>query len=226
MYLNIGWIVAVFIIPCVLLAIYVYEHARASTAGRLGVLRGNISSRNPLRYYTVFGTLLMIFTGYGWGKQQECDLTGLSKGKKVLYYFSGSLGNIICALAVMAVQGVIFCIMLYASLDMKNPIMDYLNMSIDIFVVCQLLMAIAQLVPIPGFAGYSILKTLFFENYYHKNLTKIENSGKWIFTIAALAGLLNIVSEIPADFLFSVLTYLQEGAVDLITGGLWEDTEW
>ena len=224
-YYQFGWTTVLYIIPCVFFAMVCHEYFKARTAKKLGCLCDERVYKNPLKFISVIGYIFGIISGYCWGKAQPCNIDKLSKGKKVLYYFSGSIANIVFALIALLIQTMVFVVMLYASVELGG-FWDSLHFAFNLFVWTQIFMAVTQLLPIPTFSGYAILKTLFFEKVYNKNLAKVESNGKWIFVVLVLLGVLYYVNEIPADFVFNVLYTGMENLVDLITGGLFTQAGW
>lgn len=221
---------------CAFIAIWFNELSKAAVAKKYGCLEK--VSFNPLKSVSVLGFILMTITSYGWGKAQECDLKNVSKSKKVFYYFSGSIGNIICAVAFVLIQTALFVILCLIDVSSESTFWNFLQLMLDLAIWLQISMAITQLLPIPGFAGYNILKTLFFANATGKSIRTIEANGKWIFTVIVLAGLLLTllglsklnVMYYASDFLTSVcfnrIADFETWFVDLVTGGLFTESGW
>ncbi len=215
--LGMGYASFLFIIPCVFVTIVCYELSKSFTAKRLGCLVSEKISLNPFKYISVFGFILMSLTNYGWGKAQECDVDRLPKSKKVLYYFSGSIGCIICALVFLLLQAIVHIIMCLGGIS--GGFLYNVQDILCLFVWVPVSMAVTQLIPIPGFAGYSILKALFFEKAHSNALRAIEQNGKWIFTVIVLIGVMRLVSEFLSGICYDGLIFAEKWLVDIITNG-------
>lgn len=222
---SMGYIIFLFIIPCAFVTVLCHEFAKAFVAKKLGCLSDKKINSNPLRFVSVLGLILMSITGYGWGKPQECNIGAVSKPKRILYYFSGSMGNIICAVGVLVIQSILLTVMLLTGMKLAGWL-DTLLLILNLIMWLQILMAITQLIPVPGFAGYNILKTLFFDKVSNPVLTKVEQNGKWIFTVLVLLGVMYYVVELPTSVLYTGISNAEEWFVDMITGGLYTEAGW
>lgn len=222
---SMGWSVFLFIIPCVFAAVICHEYSKAFVAKKTDCLETEKINANPFKFISVPGFILMAVTNYGWGKAQACNLDRTSKGKKILYYFSGSIGNIIFAIGLLLIQTVLLTVMLFAGIDLKG-IWDTVHFVLNVAIWTQLSMASAQLLPVPGFAGYNVLKTLFFSKASGKFIKNLEANGKWIFTVIVLLGLMYYASELLTSMCYTGLSNAEEWFVDLITGGLLTKAGW
>lgn len=220
-----GLSVFLFIVPFVFIAIVCHEYAKAFTAKKIGCLEAEKINTNPFKLISVWGFILMSVTNYGWGKAQACNLNAVSKGKKVLYYFSGSIGNIIGAAVTLLLQATLLIIMLFEGIELSG-VWDTVNMALNALVWIQISMALTQLLPVPGFSGYYILKTLFFEKTSSKFIEKLEANGKWIFTVIVLLGAMDYASEILTSLCCTGLMNAEEWFVDFVTGGLFTKAGW
>lgn len=222
---SMGWSVFLFIVPCVFITLVCHEYSKALVAKKIGCLEADRINANPFKFISVFGFILMAVTDYGWGKAQACNLDRTSKGRKVLYFFSGSIGNAIFAVALLFLQTVLLTVMLFAGIELKG-IWDTVNFVLNIAIWVQLSMALTQLLPVPGFAGYNVLKTLFFANVSRDFIKTLEANGKWIFTVLVLMGCMYYASELLTSLCYTGLSNAEEWFVDLVTGGLLTKAGW
>lgn len=221
MYEGFGIISLLYIIPCCLIAIWIHEFFYRRQALKLGAIKldGNEGvSKNPFKYIDVVGCILMITTGYGWSKKRETNVSKLSKGEKVKLYLSGSIANLLFSLATLVFQSLLLIVVLYAKIE-STRIIEIIQMFLNVLVRINLVMFLSQLLPIPGFAGYNILKTLFFEKANGKFITKAEQNGHTIFVIAVFALVFFYCADLPVAYLYDLLANIQEAVVDFLTGG-------
>ncbi len=86
-----------------IIAISVHEFAHAITADRLGDPTPRLQGRvtlNPRAHLDLWGSLLLIFFGFGWGKPVEFDYFNLQNPKRdaAIISFAGPLSNFIMAI--------------------------------------------------------------------------------------------------------------------------------
>ena len=221
---NGGLLTFLYIIPTVFVALYVREYSRTYAARRMGLLVEETTGF--FKYFSVAGYIVAVLTGMGWGKSSEVRLSGEKKSKRVLYHLSGSIANMLLALALVLVEAVIFTVMLLLDIDLAG-FWDVLLYTLDLVVWTQMIMAVCHLVPVPGFDGYLILKTLFFQKARGNTLLKVEANGKWIFVVMAVSGVgMYYLAEVPTSAIYSMVIFVQEWLVDLVTGGLFTAMGW
>ena len=85
-----------------LIAISVHEASHAWTANRLGDPTARLAGRitlNPLAHLDFLGTIMLLFTGFGWGKPVPFDPYNLRNPRRdgALISLSGPASNIILA---------------------------------------------------------------------------------------------------------------------------------
>lgn len=82
------------------ISLTVHEFAHAWVAYRLGDSTPKFQGRvtlNPLAHLDIFGTLALLFLGFGWGKPVEFDIYNLKHPKRdsALIAFAGPLTNLV-----------------------------------------------------------------------------------------------------------------------------------
>ena len=101
---NGGLLTFLYIIPTVFVALYVREYSRTYAARRMGLLVEE--KKGFFKYFSVAGYIVAVLTGMGWGKSSEVRLSGEKKSKRALYHLSGSIANMLLALALVLVEAV------------------------------------------------------------------------------------------------------------------------
>ncbi len=228
-YLNLlsDWTTIFYIIPCILIAFWAHgvSHARKLKKYNAFADKENGFTWNPLKYVDIMGLVFMCGIGYGWGKTRKADLKKLNKKQKVLVYLAGPLGNFAMAVVSVVIQAVFLIFFLNGGIH-TNPVPGDILYFFNILTWVNLIMFATHILPIPGFNGYNIIKTLFFERCEKKWLIKLEESGKLIFLALAIYGGLLYAAEIPVSYISSILAAGQEWFVDLVTGGLFSGSTW
>ncbi len=228
-YLSImsDWTILLYIIPCIIIAFWAHGVSNAYILKRYNAFanKKDAFTLNPLKYISIIGIAFFCGIGYGWCKTYNADDRQLTKKQKLLLYASGPLGNLVFALAAALLQ----CILLIIFLELgwqRYSVPDGILYFFDLLLWVNIIMFFTHIMPIPGFNGYNIIKTLFFEKYYNKKLAKVEENGKWLFAIIALLGGFAYTAEPLAGFIFNILTGCQIWLVDLVTGGLYSGGQW
>lgn len=186
-----------------LTAFPVHECAHALSAHWLGddtaKEQGRISL-NPLHHLDLFGTIFMLFAGFGWAKPVPINPNNF-KNRKVgmaVSSLAGPLSNILMSY----VSIIIFKILTYSSGG--NTYIDALA---DVFwysTILNLGLAVFNLLPVPPLDGSRIFNLVLPEKIYFK-IMKYENI---VFGILFLA--------IWIGFLDRPLLFLQQKAFDLM----------
>lgn len=194
-----------------LTAFPVHECAHALSAHWLGDDTAKDQGRitlNPLRHLDLFGTIFMLFAGFGWAKPVPINPNNF-KNRKVgmaVSSLAGPLSNLI-----LSYISIILCkILIYNSAGNT-----YLDALADVFWYSTILnvgLAVFNLLPIPPLDGSRIFNLVLPEKIYFK-IMKYENI---VFGILFLA--------IWMGFLDGPMMFLQQKAYDLMNLlSLWVD---
>ena len=146
-------------LACLLIALTIHEFAHALAADRLGDpnprLQGRLSL-NPLHHLDPVGTLLIITTGFGWGKPVEFDAYNLRRPitDGALIAAAGPASNFILA-ALIAIF-LRFGLQFIPTSSYTLPLMLFL---VQLFSV-NLSLGIFNLVPLYPLDGHHILRAL------------------------------------------------------------------
>ena len=203
---QIVMMLAVFIPSLVL-----HEFAHAITATALGDPTPRWEGRltlNPLAHFDIFGAIMIIMTmvtgfGIGWARPVGVDPRNFKKPARdmVLVAIAGPLSNILLAM----VFGLILRFMLMSNYNLSPGLAIFLPLG----TLINLSLAFFNLLPIPPLDGSRVLR-YFLKGKAYNLYRQFESYGMVILfgLVLVLPGLFTMLIEIPADYLFSLITGL------------------
>lgn len=186
-------------IPGLLIAISFHEFAHAFVADKLGddtPRRQGRLSLNPLAHLDPYGTFLMIFAGFGWGKPVEINPLNFNrkvsmKGGSAMVAAAGPIMNFILAIVFSVLYGILLRTSFVTSTVgevISNIILYTISMNVGL--------GVFNLIPLPPLDGSKILLALLpsrAQEWYEDN-QRILYIIFLIIWITPIAG--NIVSPI------------------------------
>lgn len=205
-------------------AVPVHECAHAWVAEKMGDDTGRKQGRitlNPFAHLTLWGSLMMILVGFGWGKPVMVDSRNFKNPKKgmVLTSLAGPASNFIMAFLSMIVYKVL-AFLSYAkdssTLDMMATVFVYITL-------INISLAVFNFLPIPPLDGSKIFNAILPEKWYF-TIMKYENFIFIALIILVYSGLLDAPLSFLQNKVIDVMLFLT-GWVDnimtlLITGGV------
>ncbi len=205
-------------------AVPVHECAHAWVAEKMGDDTGRKQGRitlNPFAHLTLWGSLMMILVGFGWGKPVMVDSRNFKNPKKgmVLTSLAGPASNFIMAFLSMIVYKVL-AFLSYAkdssTLDMMATVFVYITL-------INISLAVFNFLPIPPLDGSKIFNAILPEKWYF-TIMKYENFIFIALIILVYSGLLDTPLSFLQNKVIDVMLFLT-GWVDnimtlLIAGGV------
>lgn len=205
-------------------AVPVHECAHAWVAEKMGDDTGRKQGRitlNPFAHLTLWGSLMMILVGFGWGKPVSVDPRNFKNPKKgmVLTSLAGPASNFIMAFLSMIVYKVL-AFLSYAkdssTLDMMATVFVYITL-------INISLAVFNFLPIPPLDGSKIFNAILPEKWYF-TIMKYENFIFIALIILVYSGLLDAPLSFLQNKVIDVMLFLT-GWVDnimtlLIAGGI------
>lgn len=202
----------VLMIPAILIAFTFHEYAHAITAYRLGDVTPKLQGRltfNPFSHIDIWGFILILAAGFGWAKPVQTNPSAYKNLYKddLKVSIAGPLANLFVA---------VFSIILYTvynKFSNDSNFMQIIGMIIAKTVWLNCMLLFLNLMPIPGFDGFHILRDLF-PNLINKLPNSIYRYGILIFilcTFEVLPGGTSIfyyIVDIPAFYLREFLSKL------------------
>lgn len=157
-------------IPGILIAITFHEFAHAFAADRLGddtPRRQGRLNLNPFTHLDLFGTIMLIFAGFGWGKPVEINPRNFNRTMplqkaEAIVAAAGPIMNFIIAI----LFEIIFCLIIKFApqVEIINGIMYYENQMLGIIIsivqsiiTINIGLGVFNLIPLPPLDGSKIL---------------------------------------------------------------------
>lgn len=191
----------------------VHEFSHAFAAHLMGDDTAKEQGRmtvNPLKHLDLWGTLFMLFAGFGWAKPVPINPNNFKNRKAgmALSSLAGPMSNLIMAYISM----ILYKVIIYNITDASGVVMEALLLIFTYGVYLNLGLAVFNMLPIPPLDGSRIFTLIFPEKLYFK-IMKYENIIFGILFIAIFFGLLD-----------KPLTILQSAAIRVMDAlSMWVD---
>ncbi len=210
MYLN--WIEVLLSLPAVFLAVSFHEFAHALTAYWLGDPTPKNQGRltlYPLAHVDWLGLILFALFRFGWARPVQVNPANFKNRKwdSIVVSFSGPLANMLLSIVALVISVV-------AELFIF-PYRDIVLAIVDRAVQLNIIFAILNLIPIPPFDGYHIIKGLFYRRNV-KFFWNYEHYGMFILFAFIMLGGFNLMVHIPAQYVYQRLMQLQTFLLSLL----------
>ena len=200
-------------IPAILLAFTFHEYAHAITADRLGDKTPRFQGRltlNPIAHIDPIGFIMILVFGFGWAKPVQTNPSAFKNYYKddLKISLAGPVANLILGF-IFAILTVLFTNFapidgaLYTIIQEILFITGYLN--------C--ILFFLNLVPIPGFDGFHIIRDLFPKFFYNlpDAIYRYQLLLFMVLILPILPGKQSIftyIVQVPGLWLFSLFTNL------------------
>lgn len=187
-------------------AVPVHEFAHAFVASRLGddtpERQGRVTL-NPFAHLTLWGSLMLVVAGFGWGKPVSVDPNNFKKPKRdmMLSSLAGPASNFIMAFLSMIVYKLLFYVgvvhfqsEICTSIDVVFLYICAINISLGVF----------NFLPIPPLDGSKIFNAVLPERVYFA-IMSYERYIALVMIMLVYSGLLD-----------TPLMFLKAGAIDIM----------
>lgn len=205
-------------------AVPVHECAHAWVAEKMGDDTGRKQGRitlNPFAHLTLWGSLMMILVGFGWGKPVSVDPRNFKNPKKgmVLTSLAGPASNFIMAFLSM----IVYKVLAFLSFAKDSSTLDMMATVFVYITLINISLAVFNFLPIPPLDGSKIFNAILPEKWYF-TIMKYENFIFIALIILVYSGLLDAPLSFLQNKVIDVMLFLT-GWVDnimtlLITGGV------
>lgn len=192
----------ILLIPGILLAFTFHEYAHGYVADKLGDKTPRFQGRltfNPLVHIDPIGFIAILVFGFGWAKPIQVNPLSFKNYYKddLKVSIAGVIGNLILALIASIVLGMLYII--GEKIPNVNPeIFGIITKIVYLTIYINCLLAVFNLLPVPGFDGFNVLKDLF-----PKVLEPIQEKtmGFQIILFLLVINFAGYIIEKPVEFL-------------------------
>lgn len=197
-------------LPAIFLAFSFHEFAHAFVAYRMGDSTPKLQGRltlDPLAHVDWIGLIMFALFGFGWAKPVQVNPTNFRNRKwgDVLVSIAGPVANILLAfLALLIIQ---ISSSFYSFNSNLNNGMAILLSILYKIVSLNIVFAFLNLIPVPPFDGYKIVKNLFFRKNI-KFFWLLERYSMIILFAMILLNAFSFLISIPYAYTFKFLERL------------------
>jgi len=164
----------ILMIPAILLAFTFHEYAHAIIADRLGDKTPRFQGRltlNPIAHIDPMGFILILLMGFGWAKPVQTNPSAYKN------YYRDDLKVSIAGPIANLILGFVFSILMvlfWKYSPTHGELYTIIQQILELTVSINCMLFFLNLVPIPGFDGFHILRDLFPKSFYNVSDTLLR----------------------------------------------------
>lgn len=197
-------------------AVPVHECAHAWAAHKLGDDTSRDQGRitlNPFRHLSLFGSLMMMLLGFGWGKPVSVDARNFKNPRRdmMLTSLAGPASNFIMAFLAM----VVFRVLLIYGYIMGVEGAVWGSAVFYYIALINLSLAVFNFLPIPPLDGSKIFNAILPERIYFK-IMQYENLIFIALFVAVRAGLLDKPLAFLNDLAYNIMVFMTNWVENLM----------
>ena len=191
-----------YLIPGILAGFTFHEYSHALVADRLGDKTPRFQGRltlNPLTHIDPMGFLMILIFKFGWAKPVEVNPNAFKNYYKddLKVSIAGPIANLVVAFVSAILLGLFA--KLAGSMNVSIAVYQIIFYILLYSVSINCSLFVLNLIPIPGFDGFHVLRDLFPKFFY--NISESLYRYQFVIMIIFLAGAARYIVGIPASFI-------------------------
>ncbi|NFK77821.1 site-2 protease family protein [Clostridium botulinum] len=203
--LNYRILSKILIIPAILVGLTVHEFAHAYVADKLGDKTPKFQGRltlNPFSHIDIIGFVMILLIGFGWAKPVQINPSALKRGYKdeIKVSVAGVTANIVTAFIFALLTALLLKMDLIILGDVTS-LGGIIGVILAYIVRINCMLAVFNLMPIPGLDGFDILRDLWPKIFY-KISNVIYNYQIIILLIFVVTPISTFLVGIPTNYLY------------------------
>ena len=196
-------------VPITLIALTFHELAHGWVSTKLGDPTPRIQGRmtlNPLAHLDLFGTILMIITGFGWAKPVEVNPMYYKDRKKgmALVGIAGPIANFILAIVGTFLWLLPYFIAQIAGGSLPSWFANGFNYFMYLVIIRNLCFMVFNLIPIPPLDGSRIIGMFLRDKAYY-SLLSFERYSMILIMLLSLTGMFDRIIGTGVNFFFNLI---------------------
>ncbi|KKM40437.1 peptidase [Clostridium botulinum] len=203
--LNYRILSKILIIPAILVGLTVHEFAHAYVADKLGDKTPKFQGRltlNPFSHIDIIGFIMILLIGFGWAKPVQINPSALKRGYKdeIKVSVAGVTANIVTAFIFALLTALLLKMDLIILGDVTS-LGGIIGVILAYIVRINCMLAVFNLMPIPGLDGFDILRDLWPKTFY-KISDVIYRYQMIILLIFVVTPISSFLVGIPTNYLY------------------------
>lgn len=202
-------------VPITLVCLTGHELAHGWVSEKLGDPTPRQQGRmtiNPLAHLDVIGTLLMIFTGFGWAKPVMVNPMYYKDRKKgmAITAAAGPLSNLVMAFVMLLIYTLLALV--FTKLGVTMP--PIIGTIVYLFIIRNLCFMVFNIIPIPPLDGAKVLG-MFLPNRAYYKMLQYERYFMIVIMLLSLSGFFSRIIGTGVSLVFDALVTVISPLINL-----------
>lgn len=196
----------ILIIPAILIAFTAQGYSKAKMADKLGDKTPRFQGRlslSPFNHIDLIGFIMILFIGFGWTKPVETNPSAYRRGHKDA--IKVTLVSLFSTLVVAFIASFIYILLLRFGSILPISTANIIGIIVRNVVTINVSLFIFNLLPLPGLAGFELLRELNPRKFYEISGTIYRYQFPILIGIAAVGGR---ILSIPTLFIAKIFINL------------------
>ncbi|WP_186429257.1 site-2 protease family protein [Clostridium sp. BSD9I1] len=206
--LGIDLMSKILMIPAILIAFTFHEYAHAYVADKLGDKTPKFQGRltlNPIAHIDPIGFIAILIAGIGWAKPVEVNPRAFKNYYKddLKVSIAGPLANILAAVISAAAMFLIYKIGDVFPISSRNVLYILIRIfNTSVYINC--ILAIFNLIPIPGLDGFHVIRDIW-PSVFYKYSDVLYRYQFVIFLLFIMTPISRILVSGPAGMIYGLI---------------------